>query len=115
MTRAVRTQRRRGAAADSAATPRRATKPIRGRGDTDRDQVLRVDPLVGERDAAGVDDRIAERDRPHVLEQDDRRGGSVRDRVRDVPGLLVGDQVAVRHRLGAELGAGLDALVLALP
>ena len=40
---------------------------------------------------------------------------AVRDRVGDVPGVLLGDQVAVRHRLGAELGTGLDRVLVASP
>ena len=44
-----------------------------------------MDPLVREREPAGLDDPVAERDRPAVLDQDDRRGASDRDRVREVP------------------------------
>ncbi len=75
-----------------------------------------MDPLVGEGDAAGIDDRIAERDRPEMLEQDDRRGGSVRNRVRDVPGVLLGNQVTtlLGHRLGTELGACFDRIFIAV-
>ena len=60
------------------------------RGDEpDPDEIGRVNPGVGEMEAAGAADAVAQRDRPAVLEQCDRGGGAVRDRVVDVPDVLV--------------------------
>ena len=46
-----------------------------------------------------------------VLEQRDRRGGAVRDRVGDVPGLLLVEDVPVLELLRAGERAGLRALL----
>src|SRR5262249_29455516 len=56
-----------------------------GRRRADRDEIRRMDPGVGDVEPAGVADRVAQRDRPAVLEQRDGRGGSRRDHVVDVP------------------------------
>src|SRR4051794_15227119 len=57
------------------------------------DRVDGVDPPAGQRDPAGPADGVAQRDRPAVLDQRDRRGRSGRNRVGDEPDVLV-DPVA---------------------
>ncbi len=48
-----------------------------------------MDPLVREREPARLDDPVAQRDGPPVLDQRDRRGAAGRDRIRQVPDGLV--------------------------
>src|SRR3954447_12867202 len=81
-----------------ALTPRRRQV---GRGCADRDEVGRVNPLVGDGDASGVLDHVSEVDRPHVLDQGHRRALPLRDRVAEVPDLAVAEEVAVLHLFGA--------------
>src|SRR4051794_38028419 len=79
----------------------------------DLDQVERADEAVAEAEPAGASDRVAQRDGPVVLEQDQRGRRVVRDVLEDVPRLLVGEHVyaiAFRNSPGARLGAGLHAL-----
>jgi hypothetical protein len=57
---------------------------------------------------------VAQRHRPMVLDQDERRRRVVRDLLEHVPGVFVREHLdAVGGRLGTRLGAGLEA-VLAL-
>jgi hypothetical protein len=75
-----------------------------------------VDEAIGDTEAARTGDRVAKRDRPAVLEQDDRRGRVVRDVVDDVPRFFLGEDVdAVGSRLGAGLRPGFGALEAAGP
>src|SRR4249919_3890363 len=45
----------------------------------DLDEVKRADEARGDGEAAGTEHRVAERDHPRVLEQDQRGGGVVRE------------------------------------
>ncbi len=68
-------------------------------------------PGVGQQRAAGALDGGAQRDGPAVLEQHHGRGAPRRDRLLDVPEVvLVEDLVALGARLGPCLGADLGAL-----
>ena len=79
-----------------------------GRNQADVDQVERADEAVAQAEPAGASDRVAQRYRPVMLEQDQRRGRVVRDVLQDVPRLVVGEDVdAVLRRLGAGGGASL--------
>src|SRR4029079_9979759 len=79
--------------------------------------VARVDRLVGTRDPPGVRDLVAQRYRPAVLEQGDRGGRSLGDRVAQVPDRRVVAEVAVlqlgrsrdRPELGTLLVVGAEA------
>src|SRR3954470_13661920 len=78
----------------------------------DAHQVERADEAVAEAEPAGAGDRVAQRDGPVVLEQDQRRRRVVRDVFEDVPRVLVAEDVhavAVRNGLGARFGAGFHA------
>src|SRR6476646_1051189 len=81
----------------------------------DGDEVGGVQPRVGERDAAGVADRIAQADRPAVLDQRDRGGRAGGDGVVDEPEVLLVEDVAARlvDAGGAEDGARLRGLLAA--
>src|SRR3954451_6336287 len=61
--------------------------------------------------AAGTGDRIAQRCRPQVLDEGDRGSAAVRDGGRDVPDLVLIDQVPVRARLETGQGAGRHAVL----
>ena len=57
-------------------------------------------------------DRVAQRHRPVMLDQQQRGGRVVGDVLQDIPGLLVVEHLhAVGGRLGAGLGAGLHAFL----
>src|SRR5215210_5233193 len=74
----------------------------------DLDEVERADEAIADAVPAGARDRVAQRHGPVVLDQDQRRGGVVRDLFDHVPRLLVGeDSDAVGARLGARFRAGL--------
>jgi hypothetical protein len=53
-----------------------------------------MDPRVGDRNAARCADRVARADRPAVLDERDRGGGVVRDRLVERPELLLGRELA---------------------
>ena len=83
-----------------------------GGDEPDLDEVERADEAVGDAEAAGAHDGVAQRHRPVVLDQDERRGRVVRDLLEHVPGVLVGEDLdAVGGRLGTRLGAGLEAFL----
>ena len=68
------------------------------------------------RKPAGAGDGVAQRNRPVVLEQDQRRRRVVRDVLEHVPRVLVGEDVhAVAHRLRARPRAGLDPSSPSMP
>src|SRR6478735_3918219 len=50
---------------------------------TDLDEVERADEAVTDAEPAGARDRVAQRDRPLMLEQDERGGGVVGDLLED--------------------------------
>src|SRR6478735_2410572 len=62
---------------------------------SDGHEVAGVDPLVGESDAAGSGDGVAQRDGPKVLDEQDRGRRPVGDGVGYVPDLVVGDEVTI--------------------
>src|SRR4051794_40231609 len=85
---------------------------VLGRDQAEFDEVERADEAVGDPEPAGPRDRVAERDRPVVLEQDQRRGRVVGDLLQDVPRLLVGERVkSVLRGRGTRFGAGDHALL----
>src|ERR671936_377314 len=55
-----------------------------------------MDPAVGQRHATGALDRVAQRNRPAVLEQRDRRRGSLRDVLGEVPDLVLEERAVLR-------------------
>src|SRR4029453_3586397 len=69
----------------------------------DRHQVGGVDPLVRERDSAGLGDHVPKRNRPAMLDQRDGRRSALRDRVAQVPDRVVVEDVPV-----LELGGPCD-------
>jgi hypothetical protein len=72
-----------------------------------------MDPHVGDRNAARGADRVAQADRPAVLDERDRGGGVVRDGLVEAPELLLGQEAAALGfdaRRAEEL-AGLDPLL----
>src|SRR3954464_15932282 len=66
---------------------------------------------VAAAEAADLLDRVAERNRPAVLEQRVGRGSTRRNRLVDVPHLRLVEDMAVVHRLRAGRGAGFRAFV----
>src|SRR4051812_1462066 len=78
----------------------------------DLHEVQRADEAVADAEPARADDRVAQRYRPVVLDQDERGSRVVRDVGEDVPRLLVREHVhAVGGRLLACGRAGLHALL----
>src|SRR5215469_5478293 len=75
-----------------------------GRHQADVDEIERADEPVADAEAAGPRDRVAERYRPVVLEQDQRRGRVGRDVLEHVPALFLGEHVHAAL-LGRHLGA----------
>ena len=70
----------------------------------DRDDLLGADPVVRELDAGRAVDRVEQRLRPEVLEQDEHGGHVLRQRLRDAEDVVLVEEVAVgelgraRHR-----------------
>src|SRR3954452_1695319 len=76
----------------------------------DRHEVEWADEAVADSVPTGASDRVAQRHRPVMLEQDQRRRGVVGDLLDDVPGLLVRERAdAVRGRFSARFGARVQA------
>src|SRR5262249_9508426 len=72
----------------------------------------RADEAVRDAEPARPHDRIAQRYRPVVLDQEQGRSGVVRYVLENVPGSLVGERVdAVGSGPSAELGASFHALL----
>jgi hypothetical protein len=66
----------------------------------DRHQVEGANEAVADAKATGAGDRIPERHRPVMLQQDEGGGGVVRDVLQDVPGVLLGERLdALGRRL----------------
>ena len=65
-----------------------------GSDEADGDEVGRMHPRVGQMEAPGVADGVAQPRCPAVLDQRDRRGGVVGDRVVDVPEVGLAEDVA---------------------
>jgi hypothetical protein len=64
------------------------------RGDQpDLHQVKRADEAVAEAEAPGAGDRVPQRHRPVMLQQEERGRGAVRDVLEDVPAFLLGEHV----------------------
>src|SRR5436190_19639549 len=81
----------------------------------DRHQVGGVDPLVRERDPAGLGDHVAHRNRPAMLDQRDGRRGALWDRVTEVPDRVVVEDVPVLELGGPCDGASFGSLFAAFP
>jgi hypothetical protein len=78
----------------------------------DLDEVEGADEAVGDAEATGADDGVAQRHSPLVLDQDERRRRVVRDLLEHVPGVLVGEHLdAIGGRVGTRLGAGHEAFL----
>jgi hypothetical protein len=78
----------------------------------DLDEVQRADESIADPISVRARDRVPERDRPVMLDQQERGGRVIRYLPDDVPRLLLGEHLdAVLRRLGAGDGAGLEALV----
>ena len=77
-------------------------RSLRSRDQPDPDEVERADEAVTDAEPAGTRDRVPQRNRPVVLDEEQRGRRVVRDLGQHVPGVLVGeDGDAVRRRLGA--------------
>src|SRR5947207_13286134 len=70
-----------------------------------------MDPLVGEHDAVGRHDLVAERNRPAVLDQSHRGALPLRDRIGDVPDVRVVEQVPVGELGGTSPHGGFELFV----
>jgi len=84
----------------------------------DAHQVRGVDPGVREELSALVAQRVAQRDRPQVLDERDRHRRVRGDRIRDVPDVVGVEQVTVRAGLRTGLGErerGVVVLALGRP
>src|SRR3954463_7835626 len=78
----------------------------------DLHEVERADERVGDAEATGSSDGVAQRHGPVVLEQDQRCSGVVRDVLDDVPRVLVAEDLdAFRGCLGSRFRAGLESLL----
>jgi hypothetical protein len=83
-----------------------------GRDESDLDEVERADESVAEPVTACAGDRVAQRHRPVVLEQDQRRRGVVWDLLDHIPGVVAREHAdAVGRRFSASFGAGLHAFL----
>src|SRR5215208_7104266 len=82
------------------------------RDEPDLDEVERTDEPVADPVSARASDRVAQRHRPMMLEQQQRRRGVVGDLLQNVPGLLLGEHAdTVGRRFSARFGTGLHALL----
>src|ERR1700727_2526780 len=72
----------------------------------DLDQVKRADEAVTDPEAADACNRVAQRDRPAMLEQNDRRSRVIGNVLQDIPRLVIGEDV---HTVGCCLGSLLRA------
>src|SRR3954469_672435 len=77
---------------------------VLGRDQADLDQVQRADEAVADAEAAGARDGVAQRDRPAVLEQDERGDRVVGDLLEHVPTLAVAEYLDAAF--GRDLRAG---------